>query len=53
MQPAAQCDGQRSKSRMPRGAIMDTNLTGMLRACRAFGRHMIERRYAASSTLDR
>jgi NAD(P)-dependent dehydrogenase (short-subunit alcohol dehydrogenase family) len=26
-------------------AIMDTNLTGMLRACRAFGRHMIERRY--------
>ena len=25
--------------------IMDTNLTGMLRGCRAFGRHMIERRY--------
>jgi NAD(P)-dependent dehydrogenase (short-subunit alcohol dehydrogenase family) len=25
--------------------IMDTNLTGMLRACRAFGRHMIERGY--------
>lgn len=25
--------------------ILDTNLTGMLRACRAFGRHMIERRY--------
>jgi NAD(P)-dependent dehydrogenase (short-subunit alcohol dehydrogenase family) len=25
--------------------IFDTNLTGMLRACRAFGRHMIERRY--------
>jgi NAD(P)-dependent dehydrogenase (short-subunit alcohol dehydrogenase family) len=25
--------------------IMDTNLTGMLRACRAFGRHMIEKRY--------
>ena len=25
--------------------IMDTNLTGMLRACRAFGRHMIERQY--------
>ena len=25
--------------------IMDTNLTGMLRACRIFGRHMIERRY--------
>ena len=25
--------------------IMDTNLTGMLRACRAFGRHMIKRRY--------
>jgi NAD(P)-dependent dehydrogenase (short-subunit alcohol dehydrogenase family) len=25
--------------------IMDTNLTGMLRACRAFGRHMIEQRY--------
>ena len=26
-------------------AIMDTNLTGMLRACRVFGRHMIERPY--------
>lgn len=25
--------------------IMDTNLTGMLRTCRVFGRHMIERRY--------
>ncbi len=25
--------------------ILDTNLTGMLRACRIFGRHMIERRY--------
>jgi len=25
--------------------IIDTNLTGMLRACRAFGPHMIERRY--------
>ena len=25
--------------------ILDTNLTGMLRACRAFGPHMIERRY--------
>jgi NAD(P)-dependent dehydrogenase (short-subunit alcohol dehydrogenase family) len=25
--------------------IMDTNLTGMLRACRVFGRHMIERQY--------
>jgi NAD(P)-dependent dehydrogenase (short-subunit alcohol dehydrogenase family) len=25
--------------------ILDINLTGMLRACRAFGRHMIERRY--------
>ena len=25
--------------------IMNTNLTGMLRACRAFGPHMIERRY--------
>jgi NAD(P)-dependent dehydrogenase (short-subunit alcohol dehydrogenase family) len=25
--------------------ILDTNVTGMLRACRAFGRHMIERRY--------
>ena len=25
--------------------IMDTNLTGMLRACRAFGRRMVERRY--------
>ena len=26
-------------------AIMDTNLTGTLRACRAFGGHMIERQY--------
>jgi NAD(P)-dependent dehydrogenase (short-subunit alcohol dehydrogenase family) len=26
-------------------AIMDTNLNGTLRACRVFGRHMIERRY--------
>lgn len=25
--------------------IMNTNLTGMLRACRAFGPHMIEKRY--------
>jgi NAD(P)-dependent dehydrogenase (short-subunit alcohol dehydrogenase family) len=25
--------------------IFDTNLTGMLRACRTFGRHMIEQRY--------
>ena len=25
--------------------IMETNLTGALRACRVFGRHMIERRY--------
>jgi NAD(P)-dependent dehydrogenase (short-subunit alcohol dehydrogenase family) len=25
--------------------ILDTNLTGMLRSCRAFGRYMIERRY--------
>jgi NAD(P)-dependent dehydrogenase (short-subunit alcohol dehydrogenase family) len=25
--------------------IMDTNLTGMLRTCQVFGRHMIERRY--------
>jgi len=25
--------------------IMDTNLTGMLRGCRAFGRHMVERQY--------
>src|SRR5436305_6954983 len=25
--------------------IMDTNLTGVLRACQIFGRHMIERRY--------
>jgi NAD(P)-dependent dehydrogenase (short-subunit alcohol dehydrogenase family) len=25
--------------------IMDTNLTGMLRACRVFGRHMIEKGY--------
>jgi NAD(P)-dependent dehydrogenase (short-subunit alcohol dehydrogenase family) len=26
-------------------AIMETNLTGTLRACRVFGRHMIERRH--------
>ena len=26
-------------------AILETNLTGTLRACRVFGRHMIERRY--------
>jgi NAD(P)-dependent dehydrogenase (short-subunit alcohol dehydrogenase family) len=26
-------------------AIMDTNLTGTFRTCRAFGRHMVERRY--------
>jgi NAD(P)-dependent dehydrogenase (short-subunit alcohol dehydrogenase family) len=26
-------------------AIMETNLNGTLRACRVFGRHMIERRY--------
>jgi len=25
--------------------IMDTNLTGMFRACQVFGKHMIERRY--------
>ncbi len=25
--------------------ILDTNLTGMLRTCQVFGRHMIERRY--------
>jgi len=25
--------------------ILDTNLTGTLRACRVFGRHMLERRY--------
>jgi NAD(P)-dependent dehydrogenase (short-subunit alcohol dehydrogenase family) len=25
--------------------IMDTNLTGVLRACQIFGRHMVERRY--------
>jgi NAD(P)-dependent dehydrogenase (short-subunit alcohol dehydrogenase family) len=25
--------------------ILDTNLTGILRACQVFGRHMIERRY--------
>lgn len=25
--------------------IMDTNLTGILRACQVFGRHMIERKY--------
>lgn len=25
--------------------IMDTNLTGMLRTCQVFGKHMIERRY--------
>ena len=26
-------------------AIMDTNLTGILRTCQVFGRHMLERRY--------
>lgn len=26
-------------------SIMETNLTGVLRACQVFGRHMIERRY--------
>ena len=26
-------------------AIMETNLTGLMRACRAFGRHMIDRGY--------
>jgi NAD(P)-dependent dehydrogenase (short-subunit alcohol dehydrogenase family) len=26
-------------------AILDTNLTGTLRACRVFGRHMVERKY--------
>jgi NAD(P)-dependent dehydrogenase (short-subunit alcohol dehydrogenase family) len=26
-------------------AIMDTNLTGILRTCQIFGRHMLERRY--------
>jgi len=26
-------------------AILDTNLNGTLRACRVFGRHMVERRY--------
>src|SRR5947207_7704489 len=26
-------------------AILDTNLTGTLRACRIFGRHMVERRF--------
>ncbi len=26
-------------------AIMETNLTGTFRACRVFGRHMVERRY--------
>jgi NAD(P)-dependent dehydrogenase (short-subunit alcohol dehydrogenase family) len=26
-------------------AILETNLTGTLRACRVFGRHMIEKRY--------
>jgi len=26
-------------------AIIETNLTGTLRACRVFGRHMVERRY--------
>jgi len=26
-------------------AILETNLTGTMRACRVFGRHMLERRY--------
>jgi NAD(P)-dependent dehydrogenase (short-subunit alcohol dehydrogenase family) len=30
--------------------IMDTNLTGMLRACRVFGYYMIERRYGQIGT---
>src|SRR5579863_3281236 len=31
--------------------IMDTNLTGTLRACQVFGRHMIERRYGRIITI--
>ena len=33
--------------------LIDTNLTGTLRACQVFGRHMIERSMGASSTLLR
>jgi NAD(P)-dependent dehydrogenase (short-subunit alcohol dehydrogenase family) len=31
--------------------LMDTNLTGTLRACQVFGRHMIERRYGRIITI--
>jgi NAD(P)-dependent dehydrogenase (short-subunit alcohol dehydrogenase family) len=31
--------------------IMETNLTGTLRACQVFGRHMIERRYGRIITI--
>ena len=34
-------------------AILETNLTGTLRACQVFGRHMVERATAASSTSPR
>jgi NAD(P)-dependent dehydrogenase (short-subunit alcohol dehydrogenase family) len=31
--------------------VLDTNLTGTLRACQAFGRHMVERRYGRIVTI--
>jgi len=33
------------------GRLMDTNLTGTLRACQVFGRHMIERRWGRIITI--
>lgn len=33
------------------GAILETNLTGALRACQVFGRHMIERRYGRITNI--
>src|SRR5258706_12049805 len=32
--------------------ILDTNLNGTLRACRVFGRHMIERGYGSIVNID-
>jgi NAD(P)-dependent dehydrogenase (short-subunit alcohol dehydrogenase family) len=32
-------------------SILDTNLTGALRACQVFGRHMIERRYGRITNI--
>ena len=44
--PAAPSGRRRSTSPIEEwNDILETNLTGTLRACRLFGRHMIERRY--------